>query len=75
LEKNNVLDLVVGLDREQIKTFQGLVFPVLRILRENIETGQPTMTVNLESLRNNDTKKHIPRQKAGVMLSRSTKGN
>ena len=71
MEKNNVLDLVVGLDCEQVKTFHGLVFPVLRVLRENIETGQPTMTVDLDGL--SDVCRDR-RQQAGVVSSRSTKG-
>lgn len=71
MEKNNVLDLVVGLDREQVKTFQGLVFPVLRVLRENIEARQPTMTVDLNSL-SNDTDKSFSRKKTGVVPTCST---
>ena len=70
MEKNNVLDLVVGLDCEQVETFHGLVFPVLRVLRENIKAGQPTMCIDLESVRANEQV-----QKAGVVSSRSTKGN
>ena len=72
MEKNNVLDLIVGLDREHVKTFQGLVFPILRVLRENIETGQPTMTINLDCLGDTCGERS---QQAGVVSSRSTKDN
>jgi len=50
LKKYNVLDLVVGLDREQVRVFQGLAVPVLRELRKCIDAGEKKIIIDLEQL-------------------------
>lgn len=74
MEESSVLDLVVGLDQEQVRTFEGLAVPVLRELRTSIEKGQRAFVVDLDRLQFQE-KQTKQTSKAGILRMCSTKDN
>ena len=44
---SNVLNLFEGLNRDQARQLQTLAMPILWQLRENIEAGETTFTMDL----------------------------